>query len=201
MYMICTQDPAGHLPQQQQWKGQYVQIKTGKAFLLSEQEVIDCNGAPNGCRGGSLQQASDFVIHNHGLTTNTSYPYTANDKGACSSNKTPPVATINGYQSVPQGDEGALLKAVANQPVTVVLDPSLLQFCKSRIISGECGLTLHHAITAVGYGTSENGTKYWIFKNSWGPNWGENGYVRMQRDIGAAEGICGIAMGPLYPTA
>lgn len=96
-----------------------------------------------------------------------------------------PVATINGNQRVPQGDEGALLKAVANQPVALVLDPSLLQFCKSRIISGECGLTLHHAITAVGYGTSKNGTKYWIFKNSWGPNWGENGYVRMQRDIGA----------------
>ncbi|KAM7500713.1 hypothetical protein LguiA_025127 [Lonicera macranthoides] len=77
-----------------------VQIKTGKAFSLSEQEVIDCNAAPNGCRGGSLQQAFDIVIRNHVLATDTSYPYTANDKGACSSNKTPPLATINGYQSV-----------------------------------------------------------------------------------------------------
>ncbi|KAK4354568.1 hypothetical protein RND71_026762 [Anisodus tanguticus] len=38
-------------------------------------------------------------------------------------------------------------------------------------------------------------------KNSWGTSWGENGYIRMQRNVDAEEGLCGIAMQASYPTA
>lgn len=37
-------------------------------------------------------------------------------------------------------------------------------------------------------------------KNSWGPSWGEEGYIRMQRSVdGTATGKCGIAMEASYP--
>jgi KDEL-tailed cysteine endopeptidase len=36
-------------------------------------------------------------------------------------------------------------------------------------------------------------------KNSWGAEWGERGYVKMQRGILAKEGLCGIAMQASYP--
>jgi KDEL-tailed cysteine endopeptidase len=55
-------------------------------------------------------------------------------------------------------------------------------------------------VAVVGYGTTRDGTKYWIVKNSCGENWGERGYIKMQRGISYSHGLCGIAMEPSYPT-
>ena len=138
-------------------------------------------------------------MENKGITSDTEYPY-MEAEGTCKAT-TSVAAQIKGYEQVPPNDEEALLVAVAGQPVSVAVDPSLLQLYREGIITGECGVNLSHAITAVGYGTDENGTKYWIFKNSWGTNWGENGYVRLARDIGTQGGMCGIAIQAWYPTA
>ncbi|KVH95965.1 Cysteine peptidase, asparagine active site-containing protein [Cynara cardunculus var. scolymus] len=104
---------------------------------------------------------------------------------------------------VPANSESALLKAVSSQPVSVAIDASGsdFQFYSSGVFTGECGTELDHGVTAVGYGTSEEGTKYWLVKNSWGTSWGEEGYIMMQRDVDAKEGLCGIAMQASYPTA
>lgn len=51
----------------------------------------------------------------------------------------------------------------------------------------------------VGYGATRDGTKYWIVKNSWGTDWGEQGYIRMERGTQSEGGICGIAMEASYP--
>ncbi|KAG2400538.1 Cysteine proteinase [Vigna angularis] len=109
--------------------------------------------------------------------------------------------TIDGYERVPAYDELALKKAVANQPVSVAIEAygREFQLYESGIFTGTCGTFIDHGVAAVGYGT-ENGTDYWIVKNSWGEKWGEAGYVRMERNIAEdTAGKCGIAILSFYP--
>lgn len=73
------------------------------------------------------------------------------------------------------------------------------QFYSEGVFAGDCGTELNHGVVAVGYGETSAGTRYWIVKNSWGLEWGEEGYVRMERGGAAKEGLCGIAMQASYP--
>ncbi|XP_051125844.1 senescence-specific cysteine protease SAG39-like [Andrographis paniculata] len=180
------------------------QLKTTKLVSLSEQELVDCDTSEDqGCNGGLMDYAFEYIIKNQGLTTESNYPYEGTD-GTCNTKKeSSRVAKITGYEDVPANSESSLMKAVAKQPVSVAIDASGsdFQFYSSGVFTGECGTELDHGVTAVGYGKSSDGTNYWLVKNSWGTSWGESGYIRMQKDIDAAEGLCGIAMQASYPTA
>uniref|UniRef100_A0A7N0T3C3 Cysteine protease n=1 Tax=Kalanchoe fedtschenkoi TaxID=63787 RepID=A0A7N0T3C3_KALFE len=178
------------------------QIVTGEMSTLSEQELVDCDRAYNqGCNGGLMDYAFDFIIKNGGIDTEGDYPYKAAD-GACDPNrKNAHVVTIDGYEDVPENDESALKKAVAHQPVSVAIEAGgrAFQLYVSGVFSGLCGTELDHGVVAVGYGT-ENGRDYWIVRNSWGPDWGESGYIRLERNVAnSTTGKCGIAMEASYP--
>ena len=181
------------------------QLTTGKLISLSEQELVDCDtkGVDQGCQGGLMDNAFQFIQHNHGLTTEANYSYMGVD-GTCNANEEAnDAAKITGYEDVPANSEQALLKAVANQPVSVAIDAGgfEFQFYSTGVFTGPCGTSLDHGVTAVGCEVSNDGTKYWLVKNSWGTQWGEEVYIQMQRDVAAKEGLCGIAMEASYPTA
>ncbi|XP_071922656.1 senescence-specific cysteine protease SAG39-like [Coffea arabica] len=177
-----------------------IKIKTGQLYTLSNQEIVDCSTGLD-CYQGSTEDAFEF-IKQHGLTTESNYPPKDN-KGTCDTKKEKePVAKISGYNYVPADNEKALLQALTDQPVAVMVDASGadFQFYAGGVFTGECGTDIDHGVTLVGYGTSNSPLKYWRIKNSWGKGWGEDGYMRMERDIAAKEGMCGIAIEPIYPT-
>ncbi len=76
-------------------------------------------------------------------------------------------------------------------PLAIIMNSILLREYTGGIIDvdeSQCSTTrLNHAVTLVGYGT-ENDVPYWIIRNSFGKDWGENGYFRIYR----GKGVCGI---------
>lgn len=181
-------------------------IAKGELISLSEQQLVDCSRDYNkGCGGGIMSKAFEYIINNQGITTEDNYPYQGSQQ-TCSSNTQSSdylAATISGYETIPSNDEESLLKAVSQQPVSTVIDGSgdAFKYYSGGVFDGECGTEMSHAVAIVGYGISEEGTKYWLVKNSWGESWGENGYMRIKRDVDAPEGMCGLARLAFYPLA
>ncbi|CAL5083869.1 unnamed protein product [Urochloa decumbens] len=174
-------------------------LRTGRLVSLSEQELVDCDHTPpdSGCYGGDPASAMWWVARNGGLATAWEYPY-ENKQGPCRRGRVR-VGGIRGGAAVEPNSEAALERAVARQPVVVIINADPFQHYMSGVLSGPCAAGTNHAVTVVGYGADAGGRRYWIVKNSWGEGWGEGGYVRMERRVGAREGLCGIASMPCYP--
>ena len=165
---------------------------------LSEQQLVDCS-ANSGCSGGLPTVALQYVISN-GITSESNYPYVANDVNACNVPATKSVvATLHSYGNVAQNNYPILAQAVAQQPVSVLVeaDGADWQSYKGGIITDTgCGNNLNHAVLVVGYNFGNN-PWYWLIKNSWGSSWGQSGYISL--GIVPGEGICGVQMSPSYP--
>ena len=78
-------------------------IVTGNLISLSEQEVIDCDGQDNGCNGGEMQNAFQFVIDNGGIDTEADYPFTGTD-GTCDANRVGTASYITTCRTILQFD-------------------------------------------------------------------------------------------------
>lgn len=180
------------------------QIKYGTLKSFSEQELVSCDtgGGDAGCNGGWMDDAFTFVQKNGGITTEDAYPYTSGTTGKSGSCVTtgytndPKVAPV-GYTDVQTKSVSALESAVAKQPVSIAIQANQLAFqhYSSGVLTGTCGQNLDHGVLAAGYGT-ENGMDYWLVKNSWGPTWGEQGYIKILK---SSADLCGVLDAPSYP--
>jgi len=98
-------------------------INTGNLQSYSEQQLVDCSGSygDNGCEGGIMEDAFQYIIAGNPLETEDEYPYTAQD-GSCSYDQSQGAGSIGNFVDVSSGDPNQLMAAVAIGPVSVAIE-------------------------------------------------------------------------------
>lgn len=178
---------------------------------LSEQEFVDCDTSDHGCNGGWMTNAFQFAI-DQGVETDEEYPYRSGNvepgtffpfwlNRRCEYNSSLATVHIQNYTCVGDSDNDGIANEhdlakylVANGPLAIAINAGPMQFYESGIADPpNCDPTqLDHGVLLVGFGEGDDNSgrtvPYWIIKNSWGEDWGENGYYRIIRGRGA----CGL---------
>ncbi|VIO97661.1 Cathepsin L-like precursor, putative [Brugia malayi] len=174
----------------------YHKQRTGRLLDLSPQNIVDCT-QNYGCGGGFMVPVFQYASR-YGIAMESRYPYVGVQQ-RCRWQQNIAVARDNGFNEIPPGDELALKHAVAKHgPVVVGISGSKrsFRFYKNGVYSERnCG-QLDHAVLVVGYGTDRSYGDYWIVKNSWGAEWGKDGYIYMARNRG---NMCHIASMASFP--
>jgi len=187
-------------------EGQYFKTN-GKLLKFSEQNLVDCVYPRDGCDGGMMDTAFRYIKNNNGINLETGYPYSSSSSetwsGTCKYKAASRGAQLTGFTYVTNGvgDEDAVMKALAEVgPVAAALYVTKnFMYYQSGVFndplcSGIPANYLNHAINLVGYG-SENGQDYYILRNSWDTDWGEDGYMKIARN----KNMCNIASYVSYP--
>jgi len=175
-------------------------IAGGDLVGLSEQNLMDCSDSygNEGCNGGLMTAAMQYIIANKGIDTEASYPYKA-ENGKCHYKADESGATLSSFVNVRAGSETDLQAKAYEGPTSVAIDAShnSFQFYSSGVYyEPACSSTsLDHGVLVVGWG-ADNGKDYWIVKNSWGTSWGLEGYIWMSR---FRNNNCGIATEATLP--
>jgi len=170
----------------------YYAMSTGKLVVLSEQQILDCTpnpqqcGGTGGCGGGTAELAWAKIIQLGGLASEESYPYISGDGSAqaCYFAKVKPVANVTSYVNLPSNEPAPILDHLANNgPLAISVDAGTWSSYSEGVYDGcdQSSPDLDHEVMLVGYGTDAKHGDYWLVRNSWGPNWGEDGYIRLSR--------------------
>ena len=206
----------------------HLAIATNKLFVLSVQELVSCTPNPNwcggqgGCQGSTSELAYEYIAQN-GMVDEWSFSYQSfhGDNITCSlaeqekdetdeansdhlSALQGAVAGISGFSNLPANQYDTLLRTVGLVgPVAVAVAASGWGLYQGGVYDDdkEEHPDLNHLVVVEGYGTDqETGQDYWLVRNSWGPLWGEDGYIRLKRVDPATledpESICRMDITP-----
>lgn len=172
----------------------YCRQQNNQQVKFSEQFLVDCGhlSGLNGCKSGNSKQAMNF-IESIGLMPDAKYnPFSASVKTCpleLQSDDLTKTVTTNSLVK-PSKMDYKLLRggskewelALAEQPLVVFLrvDEEFLDYGSGIYENGNCDPDYGHFLLLVGHG-SENGYPYWLFANSFGTDWGLNGYIKLSK--------------------
>jgi len=162
----------------------------GKTYVLSPEQVTQCTSGAQGCNGGWTEMAYKYVQSSGGLATDADYPYTSYNGVTGTCQKPSNVAVkITGYSCV-DGEDQMASYVQSTGPLSVCMDADSWQTYTGGVMS-VCGQSVDHCVQVVGIDTVAG---YWKVRNSWGADWGEEGYIRLA--YGA--NTCAITNDPTY---
>merc|ERR1712070_696409 len=174
---------------------------------LSEQQLVDCahDFDNHGCEGGLPSHAFEYIYNEpRGISTEKAYPYVAEEQNCGVNPETFVLDVIGGAHNITEGDEVELATELYGQgPISVAFEvvDGFRDYKNGTYSSKVCKNTtqdVNHAVLAVGYGVEYHAKRsipYWIVKNSWGADWGDEGYFKIERGVN----MCGIAVCNSYP--
>ncbi|GJN37061.1 hypothetical protein PR202_gb25982 [Eleusine coracana subsp. coracana] len=181
-------------------------LATGKLQVLSEQQMVDCDhecdpseprSCDAGCNGGLMTTAFSYLMKAGGLETEKDYPYVGRDS-TCKFDKSKIVAQVNNFSVVSVDEDQIAANLVKHGPLAIGINAAYMQTYIGGVSCPYiCGRHLDHGVLLVGYGSAGYAPirfkekPYWIIKNSWGENWGENGYYKICRGP-HAQNKCGV---------
>ncbi|CAO2041916.1 unnamed protein product [Urochloa humidicola] len=171
-------------------------LSTGKLEVLSEQQMVDCDhecdpsdarSCDAGCNGGLMTTAFRYLQKVGGLESEKDYPYTGTG-GTCKFDKSRIVAQVKNFSVVSVNEDQIAANLVKHGPLAIGINAVFMQTYIGGVSCPYiCGRHLDHGVLLVGYGSAGYAPirftekPYWIIKNSWGENWGENGYYKICR--------------------
>jgi hypothetical protein len=153
------------------------QKANGKDLDLSEQQIVSCDKSMYGCNGGWFP--GDFLVKN-GQALESAFPYRASDV-SCKSGLTSAAKPIRWVKV------GASGRNPTNEEIaTAIADHHAIWVgvgatnawggYKGGVFNKCSGGQINHAVTLVGYDLDK---KVWHMKNSWGTQWGDQGYMTL----------------------
>ena len=154
-----------------------IKIYNGVELDISEQQAIDCNDVGSGCDGGQCS-VSYGIYRDPGAVSEADYPYTATDDGNCRQGAYEKVGYVDG--NTPITNSVAIIKY--NVETYGPINASMHAYDDFDSYTGGCYENpgtepTNHAVLIIGWDDSMcSGNGAWICKNSWGQNWGENGF-------------------------
>ncbi|XP_059960962.1 cathepsin F isoform X3 [Mesoplodon densirostris] len=165
-------------------------LKRGALLSLSEQELLDCDKVDKACLGGLPSNAYSAIRTLGGLETEDDYSYRGHLQ-ACSFSAEKAKVYINDSVELSRNEQKLAAWLAQKGPISVAINAFGMQFYRHGIshpLRPLCSPWLiDHAVLLVGYG-NRSATPFWAIKNSWGTDWGEEGYYYLHRGSGA----CGV---------
>lgn len=152
---------------------------------LSVQELVSCDTLDMACYGGITLDAFKWIMDKRSgwIASEASFPYAqtteTNNIVPCPGFTLIYAAKITSYKLLPRDNETELARWVREHgPIALAVDATSFNDYYSGIMSDCISKRVNHAVVVVGYDTTFN-PPYWIIRNSWDSDWGEEGYMRL----------------------